>query len=138
MNRLPCTSTLDNVTFTPELIKAKIKKMKPSPTPGVDGFTVPLLQHVCDQISKPLSLIYNKSIQENKVPTDWREANVTPIFKKGARGKPSNYRPISLTSVPCKIMESIIKDHIVDHLTKNKLINPSQHGFMNNKSDQLT
>ncbi len=89
MNRLPCTSTLDNVTFTPELIKAKIKKMKPSPTPGVDVF-----------ISKPLSLIYNKSIQENKVPTDWREANVTPIFKKGARGKPSNYRPISLTSVP--------------------------------------
>ena len=136
MNKLPCTSTLENVTFTPELIKAKIKKMKPSPTPGVDGFTVPLLQSVCDQISKPLSLIYNKSIQENKVPTDWREANVTPIFKKGARGKPSNYRPISLTSVPCKIMESIIKDHIVDHLTENKLINPSQHGFMNNKSCQ--
>jgi len=68
--------------------------------------------------------------------TDWREPFITPIFKKGARGKPSNYRSISLTSVPCKIMESIIKDHIVDHLTENKPINPSQPGFMNNKSCQ--
>ena len=61
---------------------------------------------------------------------------MTPIFKKWARGKPSNYRPISLTSVHCQIMESIITDHIEDHLTENKLINPSQHGFMKNKSCQ--
>ena len=68
--------------------------------------------------------------------TDWREPFITPIFKKGVRCKPSNYRSIPLTSVPCKIMESTIEDHIVNHLTENKAINPSQQGFMNNKSCQ--
>ena len=56
--------------------------------------------------------------------------------KRGARGNLSNYRPISLTSVPCKIIESFIKDHILDHLAENKITNTSQHGFINNKSCQ--
>jgi hypothetical protein len=47
-------------------------------------------------------------MEEDAVPADWKEANVTPIFKKGAKSKPENYRPVSLTSVRCKIMEFII------------------------------
>ena len=67
------------------------------------------------------------------VPKDGKDANVTPIFKKGAKSSPDNYRPVSLTSVPCKIMESIMRDKMVDHLLENKLINNSQHGFMQKK-----
>ena len=59
---------------------------------------------------------------------------MTPIFKKGAKGDPGNYRPVSLTSVPCKILESIVKDRIMDHLMENKLIRESQHGFMPDRS----
>jgi hypothetical protein len=59
---------------------------------------------------------------------------VSPIFKKGTKGNPGNYRPVSLTSVPCKILESIIKDHLMDHLLTNNLIRDSQHGFMPGKS----
>ena len=69
-----------------------------------------------------------------QVPSDWKLANVTPIFKKGSKSNPENYRPVSLTSVPCKLMESIIRDNVVDHLLLNQLIKSSQHGFMKHKS----
>ena len=49
-----------------------------------------------------LALVFTKSMEEGIVPDDWKEANVTPIFKKGAKSKPENYRPVSLTSVSCK------------------------------------
>lgn len=65
---------------------------------------------------------------------DWKRANVTPIFKKGAKSDPGNYRPVSLTSVSCKILESIIKDKLMAHFEKNMVIFPSQHGFMPKKS----
>ena len=68
------------------------------------------------------------------MPLDWRTANVTPIYKKGSRQVPGNYRPISLTSQVGKLLESIIKDAVVQHLKTNKLINESQHGFTARKS----
>ena len=59
---------------------------------------------------------------------------MTPIFKKGTKGDPANYRPVSLTSIPCKIFESILKDDIMSHLIENGLIKDSQHGFMTGRS----
>ena len=87
-----------------------------------------------DVISVPLAIIYTKSLEEGVVPGDWRCANITPVFKKGSKSAAGNYRPVSLTCILCKVMESIIRDAIVTHLTKNKLILPSQHGFMKSKS----
>ena len=57
-----------------------------------------------------------------------------PLFKKGSRNKSVNYRPVSLTSVICKVLETIIRDHMMDFLIKHKLINPSQHGFLKARS----
>jgi hypothetical protein len=65
---------------------------------------------------------------------DWRTANVTPIHKKGTKGDPGSYRPVSLTSIPCKIMESIVKDRMMEHLLENNLIKDSQQGFMPGRS----
>ena len=81
-----------------------------------------------DILSAPLAVLYSKSLYEGVVPSDWKLANVTPIFKKGSKSNPSNYRPVSLTSVPSKIIESLIRDCMIEHLTS------SQHGFMNRKS----
>ena len=64
----------------------------------------------------------------------WKLANVTPLFKKGDKSNPGNYRPISLTSVVCKLMESILRDKIVEFLEKNNIIRDSQHGFRNRRS----
>ena len=63
----------------------------------------------------------------NNIPLEWKEANIIPLFKKGSRNKSVNYRPVSLTSVICKVLETIIRDHMMDFLIKHKLINPSQH-----------
>ena len=70
------------------------------------------------------------------MPDDWRRANVTPIFKFGSKMSPGNYRPVSLTCIICKIMESIIRDDIVAHLVSNELLHISQHGFLALKSCQ--
>ena len=65
---------------------------------------------------KPLTKLFNLSLQTSIVPQDWRDANVFPLFKKGSRAKAENYRPVSLTSIIGKLCESIIKDSIVKHL----------------------
>jgi len=87
---------------------------------------------VAEEISLPLSLLFQKLYQAGDVPEDWRAANVTPIFKKGKKSEASNYRPVSLTSVLCRVMESIIKDSLTEHLERNTLIKNSQHGFRKN------
>ena len=89
---------------------------------------------ICDYISEPLSLIFNKSIRLKQVPTDWKHVNVTPIFKKGDKSDPGNYRPVSLTSQICKVLESILRDNIVNHLNTHTLLLKSQHGFTKGKS----
>ena len=108
--------------------------MKPKTSPGIDGITSSILKELNNIICKPLAIVFNKSLSEGFVPEDWRLANVSTIFKKGVKCKPENYRPISLTSLVCKTTESLLRDKIVDHLQKNNLINPSEQGFMKQKS----
>ena len=93
-----------------------------------------MLQELADVVAGPLAIVMRRSLNEGAVPIDWRTANVSPIFKKGSKFSPGNYRPVSLTSVCCKMMESIIKDEVVNHLESHGLIRPSQHGFMRGKS----
>ena len=69
-----------------------------------------------------------------EVPSGWRQANVIPIFKKGNRALMSNYRPVSLTSIVGKLLESIITNQIREHLEKLSLINDSQHEFSKGRS----
>ena len=125
---------LSNVEFNSTVIKQKIDKLKNGSAPGTDGIGVFLLKTFKDQIVGPLTMIFNKSFSSGDLPEDWLEANVTPIPKKGTKSNPANYRPVSLTSICCKLMESIIKDKVIDHLDKNNLIKESQHGFTKNKS----
>jgi hypothetical protein len=79
-------------------------------------------------------LVFKKSIETGILPDMWKKANVTPLFKKGSKLKASNYRPVSLTSIPCKILERIIADCIMEHLLKNNLLAKEQHGFVKGKS----
>ena len=66
-------------------------------------------------------MIFKNSIQCGEIPDDWKEAVVSAIFKKGERKKANNYRPVSLTSIVCKLMESIVWDDIISYLKENKL-----------------
>ena len=119
---------------TPEIIAKKIKKMKDYESPGVNMIPPKVLNEIVEQISTPLAKLFNLSLEEGIVPSEWKEANITPLFKKGPRNKPVNYRPVSLTSGVCKLLETLIRDHMVEFLVKQKLINTPQHGFLDARS----
>ena len=125
---------LTDINITPKLVRKHLLKLKRNKSPGPDTIGSSLLLDICDYISEPLSLIFNMSIHLKQVPTDWKHANVTPIFKKGDKSDPGNYRPISLTSQICKVLESILRDNVVNHLNTHALLLKSQHGFTEGKS----
>ena len=96
---------LGQLFVTPGMIAKKIKKMKDNKSPGVDGIPPKLLKEIVKQISTPLAKkLFNLSLEEGIVPSEWKEANITLLFNKGSRNKPENYRPVSLTSVVCKLL----------------------------------
>ena len=126
--------TGEDVVFTEDEVLKKLKRLKPEKSSGPDGMH-PLVLHRCaDSLAIPLSMIFNKSYEEGRVPMDWKDANVSPIFKKGNRNDPGNFRPVSLTSVVCKMMESIMKDNILRQVEERGIMTPFQHGFQSGKS----
>ncbi|KAK4823087.1 hypothetical protein QYF61_025709 [Mycteria americana] len=100
-------------------------------TPGIHPR---VLSELVEVLTKPLSILYQKSWLKGEVPVDWRLANVTCIYKKGWKKDLGNYRPVSLTLVPGKIMEQIFLSAIMRHVQDNQVIRPSQHAFMKSRS----
>ena len=87
------------------------------------------LKELAGVIYKPLSILFQKSLKEG-AHSSWVKASITAVYKKGLKSESGNYRPISMTSVISKIMESIIRDAIVAHLMKNGILTDEQHGFV--------
>ena len=125
---------LVDIDITEEMVERKLSKLNPNKCPGLDGLHPKMLFELRNIISKPLSIIYRTSLKTGVVPTDWREAGVSPLFKKGKKCETQNYRPVSMTSLICKVMESIIKDAMIQMLYQFKLIRDSQHGFTKGRS----
>ena len=96
--------------------------MKENKSPGVDGISPKKLKETVRTISTPLAHVFNMSLQERKfVPLEWKEANIIPLFKKGSRNKSINYSPVSCkTSVIYKLLDTIIRDHVMDFLINIK------------------
>ena len=106
-----------------------LQKLKPGKSAGPDNIPTWILKEYALHIAPVLQVIYTQSYQTGILPTDWLTANIVPVYKKGDKSNPVNYRPISLTSVCCKTMEHIICHSILDHLNTHTIINPIQHGF---------
>ena len=127
-------SLLDNINISVSAVKKKIRGLRAESAAGPDGIGPRLIKELQEGLAPVLAHIFRRSLAEGRVPEDWKKANVTPIFKKGSKGDPGNYRPVSLTSVACKMMESVMRDAITDHLDQNRLIRNSQHGFTKGRS----
>ena len=106
-----------------------MEKLDPSKSAGPDDISSCVLKLCAAKVSPFLQFIFTPSLNEGTLPSDWLKANLTPIHKKGDRSVPANYRPISLMSVYCKVMEHIIFHSCMSHLESNDIINSAQHGF---------
>ncbi|KAF2343715.1 Reverse transcriptase domain [Trinorchestia longiramus] len=120
--------------FIVEEVEEQLSNLNPYKSTEPDGLGPRILKETAEVISEPLTNIFNRSLETGIVPDDWKRANVTPIFKKGNKQIPNNYRPISLTSVISKTIERLLKLRITKHLNDQNLINDTQHGFREKRS----
>ena len=128
--------TCNEPNITPDAVHKKLSSLQIEKAYGPDGIPPIILFELRNFLATPLSHLFSSSLQSGEVPCDWRRAHVTAIFKKGNRSDPGNYRPVSLTCIVCKLLESFVRDSIDEHMESNKLYSDSQHGFRRGRSCQ--
>ena len=101
---------------------------------GPNEIPARLLKEYASELAPALTLIFQASLDQSAPPAAWKHAWGIPVFKKGERARPSNYRPISLTCIACKCLEHIIHSNIMDHLDNNAILSDFQHGFRKKRS----
>ena len=119
-----------DIEFSEEDVDTLLTKLKDNKSPGVDNIHSTMLKNLHSELKKPLYLLFRKSLDEGTVPNDWKMANVSPIHKKGNKKLTSNFRPVSLTSMVGKLLERLINQAIMTHLSQHNLINDTQHVFL--------
>ena len=129
---------LSNILFTESDVLKVLSSLDCSKACGPDGVSPAILKHCAKDLAPSLVTLFNLSMEQSKVPTSWKSANVIPVHNKGDRYPVSNYRAISLLSIVSKVMEKCIHNHV--NIITNNLICSEQHGFIKGKScsTQLT
>ena len=128
------TDILSSIKLTTEDIEKALNSLNVNKSPGPDNIHPRILKELSSQLSYPLLLIFNKTMEQGKLPHQWKEAEVRPIFKKGCKSTPGNYRPVSLTSILCKIFEGFVRDALYKHIVENNLLSAKQFGFCKGRS----
>ena len=111
-----------------------LKGLKPHKATGPDMVPARLLRDYAIEFSTIFTILFQTSLDSGKIPSDWRKASIVPIYKKGDKHKASNYRPVSLTSITCKLLEHIIHSNIMDHYDSLGILTDKQHGFRSRRS----
>ena len=106
-----------------------LSNIKPNKASGPDSIPCRVLKEAALELAPVLTDIFNTSLATSMLPSDWKTANIAPVFKKGNTNSAENYRPISLTCVCCKLLEHIVCHSIRDHLDNHNILSVYQHGF---------
>ena len=128
------TPSMGKVIVTSNGIQKLLNALNVNKAGGPDKLPTRILKELSQEMAPLLAQLFQRSLEEGKLPNDWKIANIVPIFKKGKRSAPNNYRPVSLTSVTCKILEHIICHHIWEHLEQYNVLTDFQHGFRKRRS----
>ncbi len=115
-------------------MEGNLKKLRIWKSPGPDGLRPRVFQEAASLLSIPLCSLYKRSLAEGTLPSEWKVGHISPIFKKGERHSPGNYRPVCLTAIVCKVMESLLRDAIMEHLNSSGFLSNYQHGFVPGRS----
>ena len=130
----PGPRCLEDLEFSEEDIAEAIKTIPLHSAPGPDGIPAKVLRECVEELKKPLYLLWRTSLDHGYVPSKLKQSNVIPIFKKGDRSSPENYRPISLISHISKVFEKIVVKILTSYLNDLDLFNEQQHGFRSGRS----
>ena len=114
-----------------------LQNLKTGKSPGPDRFHPRFINELADELCLPLYLIFKSSVSCAKIPKQWKFARVSAIYRKGNRKLASNYRPVSITSIICRLLETIIRDNVVKFLMSNDLLSAYQFGFLKGRSTTL-
>ena len=125
---------IPDIVIVPDGIEKLLFNLQANKVPGPDGITPRILKETPAEIAPILSIIFQRSLDTCQLPSDWKLANVSPICKKGERTKASNYRPVSLTSVCCKLLEHVVHSHMMKCFDSHHILTDQQHGFRRNHS----
>ena len=126
--------TMNNIRIDWKGVYKLLKNLKTHKATGPDEIPAYILKTAADELAPALAWFFQLSIDQGEIPQDWRQALVVPIFKKGDKHQPSNYRPVSLTSITCKLLEHIIHSNIMQHFDQHRILCDNQHGFRKKRS----
>ena len=132
-----CTYTSELPVFSMDDIKDRLQKLNVNKLPGPDGIHSRILLETANETAYLLQLMFESSFNAKELPSKWNYANITLLHTKGPRTEVGNYRPVSLTNIVCKLMESIIRDNIMNHFIINRLFSNRQFGFVEGRSTTL-
>jgi hypothetical protein len=126
----PCTlPPIGDIQISIQGIQKLLENQNPNKATGPDCIPPRILKELAPELAPILSFIFQTSLDTGQLPQDWKLAHISPIYKKGERTKASNYRPVSLTSVPCKILEHVVHSHIMKYFDTHNILTCQQHGF---------
>ena len=128
---------MPKVIFTEVEVKKQLCNLKIGKSPGPDLLHPRIIHELRDVLVSPLTTLFTQSMNQGILPNDWKMSTVTPVFKKGRKDVIDNYRPISLTCISCKIMESIIRNKLMEYFFINNLFSSKQYGFIKGRSTVL-
>ena len=120
---------MDDIVIDNKGVEKLLSNLKTSKAVGPDCIPNLVLKTCAVELSAGLSTIFQCSIDTGTLPSDWRDANISPVFKKGDRHLAENYRPVSLTSISCKLLEHILCSRILRHFEHYNVLTKLNHGF---------
>ncbi|KAK3088848.1 hypothetical protein FSP39_024556 [Pinctada imbricata] len=125
------------VNIEEDIIRILLSNLNSEKSPGPDQMHPRLFKELSQELAQPLRIIFEKSIRDRQVPDEWKVAKISAIYKKGPKSIAGNYRPVSLTSIVCKVMEKIVRNHITKYFLENDLFTKRQYGFMSGRSTAI-